>query len=324
MTVVKFSRLPEEALGRQLVVLDTWFVQARYDQDSFAKIASRRRQLAFKVTLGLKEPALELPHVKAALEGKETIAAVCSSSFSSRSMKLVTPYTDVLPPRTALYLDPGVPDELGGMVRRLDALTRKVSEMRQRGLKVPPEVRAELEELDQIWTMARIFRKPIDRPGSVKVTVPTFNGMSVLSLRVERADQSLSRVLEGLHSYLYWNFGVLKDPENAVRLTDAIIQARAEGKGEAQLRTRLIVKKARGRFIVEPYREPVAQEEEDVKEHLEFLNRLMGESFIVEAAERKVKKGRGSVVFQGLLTIKTAFHLNAGSRGHEQISIGEG
>jgi hypothetical protein len=50
----------------------------------------------------------------------------------------------------------------------------------------------------------------------------------------------------------------------------------------------------------------------------------MGGSFIVEAAERKVKKGRGSVAFQGLLTIKTAFHLNAGSRGHEQMSIIEG
>jgi hypothetical protein len=239
-------------------------------------------------------------------------------------MWYVTTYTDVLPLRIALYLEPDVPDEFGEKARRLEELTRTVSEMRKQGLKVPQDMKRELDELNQIWSRARIFRKPIDRPGSVKVTVPTFNGMSVLSLRVERADQSLSRVLEGLHSYLYWDFGVLKDPENAVRLTDAIIQARAEGKGEAQLRTRLIVKKARGRFIVEPYREPVAQEEEDVKEHLEFLNRLMGGSFIVEAAERKVKKGRGSVVFQGLLTIKTAFHLNAGSRGHEQISIGEG
>jgi hypothetical protein len=63
-------------LGRQLVVLDTWFVQARHDRYSIAKIASRRRQLAFGVTLGLRGSALELPCVKAALEGKETIAAV--------------------------------------------------------------------------------------------------------------------------------------------------------------------------------------------------------------------------------------------------------
>jgi hypothetical protein len=211
MTVVKFSRLPEEVLGRPVVVLDTWFVQARHDRDSFAKIASRRRQLAFGVTLGLRGSALELPCVKAALEGKETIAAVCPSSLTSPSVRLVTPYTDVLPPRTALYLEPGVPDKFGGMVRRLKELTKRVSEMRQQGLKVPSEMRAELEELDQIWTMARIFRKPIGRPGCVKVTVPTPNGMSALSLRVERANQSLARAIEGLHSYLYWNFGVLKN-----------------------------------------------------------------------------------------------------------------
>jgi hypothetical protein len=30
------------------------------------------------------------------------------------------------------------------------------------------------------------------------------------------------------------------------------------------------------------------------------------------------------VALQGLLTIKAAFHPDAGSRGHEQISIGEG
>jgi hypothetical protein len=46
----------------------------------------------------------------------------------------------------------------------------------------------------------------------------------------------------------------------------------------------------------------------------------MSGSFSVEAAERK---GKRSVAFQGLLTIKAAFHPDAGSRGHEQISIGE-
>ena len=126
-------------------------------------------------------------------------------------------------------------------------------------------MRAELEELDQIWAMARIFRKPIGRPGYVKVIVPTPNGMSVLSLRVERASQSLAKAIEGLHSYLYWDFGVLKNPENAVRLSDAIVQARAEGSVEAQLRARLIVRKVRGGFAVEPYSDLVAQKEECVK-----------------------------------------------------------
>jgi hypothetical protein len=42
----------------------------------------------------------------------------------------------------------------------------------------------------------------------------------------------------------------------------------------------------------------VAQKEEGVKEHLEFLNNLMGGSFVVEAAERKgKKKGKRSVAF---------------------------
>jgi hypothetical protein len=307
VTVVELPGLPPEALGRPLVVLEPGLVQMRYDKDSFAKIVSKRRQLAFGVTLGLREATFRISYVRRALETGDATAVVLKERETIKGMWYVTTYTDILPPRIALYLEPDVPDEFGEKARRLDALTRKVSEMRQRGLKVPPEMRAELEELEQIWTMARIFRKPIDGPGSVKVTVPTPNGMSVLSFRVERADQSLSRVLEGLHSYLYWDFGVLKNPENAVRLTDAIIQARAEGKGEAQLRTRLFVKKARGRFIVEPYRELVVQGEEDVKEHLEFLNNLMGGSFVVEAAERKAKMGRGVVAFQGLLTIKAAF-----------------
>jgi hypothetical protein len=212
-------------------------------------------------------------------------------------MCLVTPYADVLPPRTALHLEPSVSDEFGGKAKRLRELTNKVSEMRKQGLKVPPEMRAEFEGLEQIWEMARIFRKPKSRPGCVKVTVPTPNGMSVLTFRVERASQSLARAIEGLHSYLYWDFGVLKSPENAVRLRDAIVQARAEGSGEAQLRARLIVRKARGRFVVERYDGLVAQGEEDVKEHLEFLNNLMGGSFIVEATERKGKEDKRSVAF---------------------------
>jgi hypothetical protein len=152
-------------------------------------------------------------------------------------------------------------------------------------------MRAELEELDQIWAMARIFRKPIGRPGYVKVTVPTPNGMSVLSLRVERASQSLAKTIEDLHSYLYWDFGVLKNAENAVKSRDAIVQASAEESG-AQLRVRLIVRKVKGSFVVERYDDLVAQEGEDVKEHLEFLNRLMGGSFIVEAAEMKGEGGQ--------------------------------
>jgi hypothetical protein len=147
MTVVKLTRLPEEALGRPLVVLDPRFVKARYDQVSFAKIASRKRQVSFGVTLVFrKESALKLPQVKAALEGEETIAIVCPSiPPSSASVRFVTMYTDVLPPRIALYLEPDVPDEFGEKARRLEELNKAVSEMKRQGLRIPPAVKAELE-----------------------------------------------------------------------------------------------------------------------------------------------------------------------------------
>ena len=73
------------------------------------------------------------------------------------------------------------------------------------------------------------------------------------------------------------------------------------------MRARLIVRKVRGGFAVEPYSDLVVQKEECVKEHLEFLNGLMGGSFSVEAAEMKGKEGKRSVVFQGLITLKATF-----------------
>jgi hypothetical protein len=91
-------------------------------------------------------------------------------------------------------------------------------------------------------------------------------------------------------------------------LRGAIVQARAEESGEAQLRARLIVRKVRGRFVVERCDDLVAQKEEDVKEHLEFLNRLIGGSFSVEAAERKEKGRKKFVAFQGFITIRATFH----------------
>jgi hypothetical protein len=329
MTVVKFSKFPKEVLGRPLVILDPWFVQTRYDQDSFVKIASRRRQLTFGVTLGLRESVLGLPFAKIVLEGEGTIAAVCPSPPSSPLVQPVTAYTDVLPIRMALYLEPDVPDEFGEKVRRLEQLVVAAKKMRRKGLTIAPEMKAEveavLEELERIRNNAKVFRKLMSGPGYMKVTVLTPNGMTTLSLRVERTSQSVTGFIEGPHLYLHRTIGVVMNPENAVRLRDAIVRARAEGTGEAQLRVRLIVSRVGNSFAVKPYDNPVSHKGgDDVREQLEFLNRLMGESFIVETAERKVKKGRGSVAFQGLLTIKAAFHPDADNRGHEQISIGEG
>jgi len=73
------------------------------------------------------------------------------------------------------------------------------------------------------------------------------------------------------------------------------------------LRARLIVRKVRGSLVVEPYSDLVTQKEEGVKEYLELLNRLMGGSFSVEAAEMKGKEGKRSVAFQGLITLKATF-----------------
>jgi len=297
VTVVEISGSPPEVLGRPLVVLEPGFVQMRYDKDSFAKIVSKKRQLAFGVTLGLREATFRISYVRRVLEAGDATAVVLKEGETIKGMWYVTTYTDILPLRIALYLEPDVPDELGGKARRLEELTRTVSEMKKQGLKVPQDVKEELDELNQIWSKARIFRRLINRPGSLKITVPTPDGMAVISWKVEGGGQSFGNMIRRLHAHLSETMGVIMSFDNAVSLRDAIVQARAEGKGEGQLRARLIVRKAKGRFVVEPYRELVAQEGEDVKEHLEFLNNLMDGSFTVEAAERKEKMGRGAVAF---------------------------
>jgi hypothetical protein len=54
MTDIELSKLPPEALGRTLVVLEQGFVQ-RHGKGPFARIATKKKQLAFGVTLGLRE-----------------------------------------------------------------------------------------------------------------------------------------------------------------------------------------------------------------------------------------------------------------------------
>jgi ubiquinone biosynthesis protein COQ9 len=51
-------------------------------------------------------------------------------------------------------------------------------------------------------------------------------------------DQPLADTIEQLHVYLHVTLDVLLDLENAIRLRDAIVRARAEGNGEAQLKTK--------------------------------------------------------------------------------------
>jgi hypothetical protein len=279
----------------------------RYDKDSFAKIASKRRQLAFGVTLGLREAPFRISYVRMALETGDATAVVLKEGETIKGMWYVTTYTDVLPLRIALYLEPDVPDEFGEKARRLEELTRTVSEMRKQGLKVPQDMKRELDELNEIiWSRARIFRRFINRPGSLKITVPTPDGMAVISWKVEKANQSLGNMIKGLHAHLSETMGVIMSFDNAMSLRDAIVQARAEGKGEGQLRARLLVRKEGEGLVAYPYEKKVSHSEkvEDVREYLDFLDELTGGSFFAEAIERKDSR---SVAFQGLITVRAAF-----------------
>jgi HAMP domain-containing protein len=306
VTVVEVSGPPPEVLGRPLVVLDPGFVQMRYDKDSFAKIASKRRQLTFGVTLGLREAAYRISYVRKALEAGDASAVVLKEGETIKGMWYVTTYTDILPPRIALYLEPDIPDEFGGKARRLDELAKAVSEMKRQGLKVPQDMKEELEELNQIWSKARIFRRFISRPGSLKITVPTPDGMAVISWKVEKVNQYLGNMIRCLHAHLGLTMGVIMSFDNAVSLRDAIVQARAEGKGVGQLRARLLVRKEGESLAAYPYVKKVShnEREEDVKEYLDYLDELTGGSFTAEAIERRDSK---SVAIQGLITVRATF-----------------
>jgi hypothetical protein len=118
VTVVELLGPLLEVLGRPLVVLEPGFVQMRYDKDSFAKIVSRKRQLAFGVTLGLREATFRISYVRKALETGDATAVVLKEGETIKGMWYVTTYTDILPLRIALYLEPDVPDEFGEKARR--------------------------------------------------------------------------------------------------------------------------------------------------------------------------------------------------------------
>jgi hypothetical protein len=130
--------------------------------------------------------------------------------------------------------------------------------------------------------------------------------MAVISWKVEKANQSLGNMIRRLHAHLGSTMGVIMSFDNAVSLRGAIVQARAEGKGEGQLRARLLVRKEGEGFTAHPYAKKVShsEREEDVREYLDFLDELTGGSFFAEAIERKDSK---SVAFQGLITVRAAF-----------------
>jgi hypothetical protein len=130
--------------------------------------------------------------------------------------------------------------------------------------------------------------------------------MAVISWKVEKANHSLGNMIRRLHAHLGSTMGVVMSFDNAVSLRDAVVQAKAEGKGEGQLRARLLVRKEDEGFTAHPYAKRVShsEREEDVKEYLEFLDELTGGSFFAETIERKDSR---SVAFQGLFTVWAAF-----------------
>jgi hypothetical protein len=95
--------------------------------------------------------------------------------------------------------------------------------MKRQGLKIPQDMKRELEELNQIWSRARIFRRFISRPGSLKITVPTPDGMAVISWKVEKVNQYLGNMIRCLHAHLGLTMGVIMSFDNAVSLGDAIV-----------------------------------------------------------------------------------------------------
>jgi hypothetical protein len=153
-------------------------------KDSFAKIVSKKRQLTSGAALDLREAAYRISYVRRVLETGDATSVVLKEGEMIKGMWYMTTYTDVLPPCLALYLEPDVPNEIGEKARRLDELTRTVSEMKRQGVKVPQDMKRELDELNQIWSKARIFRRFIYKPGSLKITVPTPDGMAVISWRL--------------------------------------------------------------------------------------------------------------------------------------------
>jgi hypothetical protein len=86
VTVVELLGLPPEVLGRPLVVLELGFVQMRYDKDSFAKIVSKKKQLAFGVALGLREAAYRISYVRRVFETGDATAVVLKERGTIKDM----------------------------------------------------------------------------------------------------------------------------------------------------------------------------------------------------------------------------------------------
>ncbi|MEM2233146.1 MAG: hypothetical protein QXP81_06365 [Nitrososphaerota archaeon] len=299
MALIALHHVPEELRARDMVVLDPGFLLARYTRESFALVASRKRQLAFGITLAVTDDAPGAVPWLQEVVGMDGVTLLSIPVLARPPESyLVSPYTDVLPVHMALFLDPVVPDEDGPRVQRLRELMGLSREHARSRTRMPTPLRKELRRLRaELWAKARLFRWLGDAPGVLRFRFPTFGGVEELSLQLESASRSVSTVVRELHRRLHFGMGVLMDPYNAAALTDATLRARTEFEAEAVLRACLCVVEDRigsGRFRAMPCSSSnnctpptTSSRPRKVERHLGFLREVAGGLFTVRMAEKR-------------------------------------
>jgi membrane protein CcdC involved in cytochrome C biogenesis len=85
------------------------------------------------VTLGLREATFRISYVRRVLKTGDATAVVLKEGETIKGMWYATTYTNILPLRIALYLEPDVPDEFGEKARKLEELVSTASEAKRYG-----------------------------------------------------------------------------------------------------------------------------------------------------------------------------------------------
>jgi hypothetical protein len=227
--------------AREPVYLESSYVSARLDPQSLRALASARRQALFGVTLSISAAAASKKWVSGVLreaEGGQSLSIVVLSGDPGPRQRIwrVSAYTDALPTNIALYLDPGVPDEVGPKALKYRELAAEARRLRRLGARVPPSTSWEMDELNySIWSAAKRARRLAEQPGAVTAEFPLPSGVGRLRMEVPGPEASLSKAIQALHDSLCWTIKAPADPATARDITEAFIAARAGGYGEARL-----------------------------------------------------------------------------------------
>jgi len=249
VALLRFVELPEELAAREPVHLTRGYVSASLDPVSLRRLASARRQALFGVTLTLSIGAAAIGWVSELMREAEDsgelsmVVLAAEPGWRLRGWR-VSPYTDVLPTNVSLYLDTSVPDEAGPMALRYRELAAEARRLRSLGARVPPSTSWEMDMLSHaIWSRAGRARRVRDEPGAVVAEYPSARGVGRLMLPVMGADTSLSEAIKALHAALSRTVGAPSDPATAREMTEAFIEARASGRGEARFRARMTARR---------------------------------------------------------------------------------